>query len=78
VGAVLNNAQRDEMLLLPFAYNYPIFFEKFYGSEKTFDSIDGIISIKHEFSFNKLPEDWDQKLIGPERVVSWLKEKFSE
>ncbi len=32
VGAILNNVDKEELELLPFAYNYPIFFEKFYGS----------------------------------------------
>jgi hypothetical protein len=72
VGAVLHRVGKKDMVLLPFAYNYPLFFEKFYGSEITFDSLEDVISMKFEFDFNALPQDWNKKLKGRPEVVAWL------
>ena len=75
-GAILNNLKKEELELLPFAYNYPLFFEKFYDSKLTFDSIDNIISLKCELFKKQLPDDWDKKLKGSPEVIKWIKEQF--
>jgi hypothetical protein len=75
-GVLLNTVNRKEMKLLPFAYNYPLFFEKFYESERIFDSIEDIVTLKVDFSFRQLPEDWDKKLKGPDGKISWLKSHY--
>lgn len=75
-GVILNHIDREEMKLLPFAYNYPLFFEKFYESKLRFDSIENIVSLKVDFSFKQLPEDWDRKLKGSEEKISWLKSHY--
>ena len=77
VGAILNNLKRREMQLLPDTYNYPLFFEKFYGSELQFDSIEDAVTLKCEFQYNQLPKDWDRKVKGSKDIISWLKEKWS-
>ena len=71
--AVMLHIERQEMIELPRTYNIPLFFEKFYDSEYTFDSLEGIVSFKYEFNFANLPEGWDQKLQGPSDVITWIK-----
>ncbi|NQV17297.1 MAG: hypothetical protein HQ534_01965 [Armatimonadetes bacterium] len=73
VGAVLNQLKQDELELLPFSYNYPLFFENFYDSEIRFDSIEDVISIKYEFNFKQLPTGWDKKLKGSKEILNWIK-----
>jgi len=58
---ILNHLKQEELELLPFAYNYPLFFDRFYDSELKFDSIDNIITLKCELLKNQLPEDWDKR-----------------
>ena len=77
-GVILNNVIKEEMKLLPFAYNYPLFFEKFYESELTFDSIENIVSLKVEFTFKQLPEDWHKKLKGSKEKLFWLKSRYDK
>jgi len=76
VGAVLNIIKQDRMTLLPFSYNYPLFFESFYESEIQFDSIEDVISIKYEFDFNRLSADWDKKLKGSKEIITWIKKNL--
>lgn len=76
-GAIMKLLERKEMVRLPDIYNYPIFFEKFYGAELKFDSINSAISLRYEFDFKNLPDDWDKKIKGPEEVISWIKKHFS-
>lgn len=72
-GAVMTHIERCDMTELPRTYNIPLFFEKFYDSEYTFDSLENIVSFKYEFNFADLPEGWDQKLKGPVEVIAWIK-----
>ena len=76
VGAVLNQLKQDELELLPFSYNYPLFFENFYNSEIRFDSIKDVISIKYEFDFKQLPTGWDKKLKGSKEIINWIKKNL--
>jgi len=77
-GAILNNLEKQELELLPFAYNYLLFFEKFYDSKMTFNSIDNIISLKCELFKQQLPDGWDKKLKGSPKIIKWIKEQFSK
>lgn len=77
-GAILNNLKQEELELLPFAYNYPLLFEKFYESKLTFDSIEDVIALKCEIFKKELPADWDKKLKGPPDVISWIKTRFQK
>ena len=75
-GALLKGAAREEMRLLPFSYNYPLFFDRIWESELTFHSVENIVSLKCEIDFSKLPSDWRQMIKGPEPVVRWLRERL--
>jgi hypothetical protein len=76
-AAVLKTIKQEKMILLSEKYNYPLFFEKFYGSELKFDSIEGVVTLRIEFNKKNLPPDWDKKIKGPEKVISWIKTRFS-
>jgi len=75
-GAVLKHLKREEMIQLPPAYNYPLFFEKYYDAILKFDSLENIVTLRYEFSFKDLPEDWGQKVKGNQKVISWIKSHF--
>jgi hypothetical protein len=72
-GTVPAHLERKKTAELPPAYNYPLFFHKFYESDFTFDSLENVVSIKYEFDFNDLPADWDKNLKGPVEVIAWIK-----
>jgi len=70
---VLHIVARNEMHELPGTYNYPIFFEKQYESERKFDSIENAVTIRSVVSLEKIGESWHQMLAGPPEKVAWLK-----
>lgn len=72
VGAVLNTLNQNEMFELSAEYNYPLFFEQMFGATREFGSIEGIVSLRHDTYFRNPEPDWDQKLKGPQKLVSWL------
>ena len=61
---------------MPLAYNYPLFFEKFFDSELKFDSLEDVVSIKYEFEFDELPEGWDEDLNAPPGLIDWIKTHY--
>jgi hypothetical protein len=65
--------EREKTADLGPAYNYPLFFDTFYESERSFDSLEDVVSLKYEFNFNDLPADWDSNLKGPSDVIAWIK-----
>ncbi len=77
-GAVLKRLKREEMIQLPAAYNYPLFFEKYFDAILKFDSLENIVTLRYEFSFKDLPKDWGQKVKGNQKVISWIKSHFSK
>jgi hypothetical protein len=77
VGAVLNNLEKDEMKELTGRYNYPIFFEKKYDSEVTFDSIEDIITLRCVIPVKEINPEWYRKLAGPPDKIAWLKKHIS-
>ena len=77
VGAVLNRTAKNELDLLPAGYNYPLFFHRFYESEKKFVSLEGVVSIKYEYDFGQLPADWIENIKGPVEVLDWLGKHFA-
>jgi hypothetical protein len=77
IGAVLNLLGRGEMVQLSDSYNYPIFFERMYGGARRFDSLDGVVTMRHDVFFQNPMPGWDGKLKGPVKTISWLKERFA-
>ena len=76
VGAVLNNAAREELKELSEEYNYPIFFHQQYESKAPFDDIGDIITLRYDVYFRNPDPQWSQRLKGPAQVVSWLKARL--
>jgi len=77
-AAILNKFKRTEMVELSDKYNYPIFFDEMFGAPRPFDSIEGVITIRHEGYFQKPAPDWEQKLKGPKDRIAWLKAHLVE
>lgn len=76
VGAAFNRLTPPEMVLLPDTYNVPLFFKEQFGAEREFDSVEGVVTLRHE-SYLKNPDAaWRAKLKGPADRVAWIKEHF--
>ncbi len=76
VGAAFHQVTPREMVLLSDRVNFPLFFKEQFGAEREFDSVDGVITLRHE-SFLKNPDPgWREKLKGPADRVAWIKEHF--
>ena len=71
-GAVLHTLRRDEMLELPGAYNYPIFFERQFEAHTSFDSIENAVTVRHVVSQENLGPDWHRELKGRTDKIDWL------
>jgi len=78
VGAVLNTLKRGEMVELPDAYNYPLFFEQMFGANQEFGSIEGIKTLRYDVYFRDPDPQWQSKLKGPEEKVSWLAKRLGK
>ena len=76
VGSVLHSITRGQMIELPDAYNYPIFFEKQYGADSSFDSIDDVAILRCVVSAKNVDPDWHEKLTGSPERVAFLRENL--
>jgi hypothetical protein len=77
-SAILNKFKRTEMIELSDKYNYPIFFDQMFGAPRPFDSIEGVITMRHEGYFQKPAPDWEEKLKGPKDRIAWIKAHLFE
>lgn len=75
-GAVLHRLERAEMRELSDRYNYPIFFERVYGGERAYDSIEDVATIRCMAVHEGQDVDWQGKLRGPADRVAWLAERL--
>ncbi|MDH4265148.1 MAG: hypothetical protein OEW45_05865 [Deltaproteobacteria bacterium] len=78
VGAILNTLKQEETVDLSLRYNYPIFFKAMYGATKEFDSLDNVVTLRYDVYFSNPEPDWARKLKGPEKIISWLKERLGK
>jgi hypothetical protein len=53
-------------------YNYPIFFEREFGGEVVFDSIENAVTVRHVVSEEKMGPKWTEELAGDPDKVAWL------
>ena len=72
VGAILNLADRDEMVELSRWYNYPLFFREMYGASRAFDTIDRVVTLRYDVYFRDPAPDWPERLKGPPDTIDWL------
>ena len=73
---VINLIEPEEMLEFSGRYNYPIFFEKRYGADKSYDSIEDIVTIRIVIAPEDVSPDWHRELSGPPDKIAWLKERL--
>ena len=76
VGAVLNTVEPDALLELSDTYNYPIFFQKMFGANAEFDSIEEAVTLRYDVYFRDPDPNWSRQLTGPAHKISWLKERL--
>jgi len=72
-GTILRMVPRAHMTLLPDGYNYPVFFDQMFGANRPFDSLEGVITLRHEGYFTNPALDCDTRLRGPADRIQWLK-----
>jgi len=72
-GTILRTVPKAQMTLLPDGYNYPVFFDVLFGANRPFDSLEGVITMRHEGYFQNPAPDWDTRLKGPADRIQWLK-----
>ncbi|MBN1426096.1 hypothetical protein JXA88_16220 [Candidatus Fermentibacteria bacterium] len=72
-ATILCTVSRDSMTLLPDGYNYPVFFDEMFVANRPFDSLEGVITTRHEGYFQNPAPDWSERLKGPPDRIAWLK-----
>ena len=77
VGPVINTLDRSALLELPDSYNYPIFFKKMYGAEEEFDDLTDVVTLRYDIYFRDPEPDWYTRLKGPDKSITWLKNRLS-
>jgi len=78
VGAVMHTLERDAMVELSDAYNYPMFFKKMYGAEEEFDSVENIVTLRYDIYFRNPEPDWNEQLRGDPDKIAWMKERLGK
>jgi hypothetical protein len=76
VGAVLANPNVEQFWALPENYNYPIFFHRQFETNREFESIENVVTLRHDIYFRDPDSDWRSKLMGPRDKVHWLSERL--
>jgi len=74
VGAIVNNLDRDQLLELSDAYNYPLLFERGYESKFVFNDLQGVVTLRRVVPKEKLSDDWQFHVSGPPEKIAWLRE----
>jgi hypothetical protein len=73
-AAILNLVPRDKMKELPPEYNYPLFFDEMFGAVRPYNSLDNVVTFRHEAYFSRPSPDWEKKIKGPADKIAWIKE----
>jgi hypothetical protein len=76
VGAVFGQLSPAQMVLLSDLVNVPLFFKEQFGAQREFDSVEGVVTLRHESYLRNPDARWREKLKGPADRVAWLKEHF--
>lgn len=74
VGAVLHGVRGKVMIELSEKYSYPVFFERQYGSNRHFEDISDVATLRCVVSFKSLGPNWPQELVGSADKIAWLRE----
>jgi hypothetical protein len=67
---------RERMVQLSWRYNYPLFFDRFFGAVYRFDSLEEVATMRYEFSFADLPAGWASGVKAPEGILEWITRQF--
>ena len=74
----MRRLSRSEILLLPDAYNYPVFFDQMYAADLEFDDLSQVITLRHDYYFRDPAPDWSEKLKGERIKIDWLRERLGK
>lgn len=75
-GAMVAELPRDQMFQLSYRYNYPLFFERFFGAVYPFDSLEDVATMRYEFAFEDLPDGWQEDVRAPTHLLDWITRQF--
>ena len=76
VGAVFHQLSPPQMVLLSDRVNVPLFFKEQFGAQREFDTVQGVVTLRHESYLRNPDARWREKLKGPADRVAWLKAHF--
>ena len=76
VGAVLNSADKSELLQLPDSINYPLFFKAMFGAEHEYDDLTDVTTLRYDIYFRNPAPDWVSHLKGPKQAINWLAQQL--
>jgi hypothetical protein len=76
-GTAVKRVERVDTLQLPDSYSYPLFFERFFGGDTVYDSLQGVVTMRYEFRIGDLPAGWQAQIEAPEGVIPWIEEHLT-
>jgi hypothetical protein len=76
-GTAVKLLARKDTLQLPNTYSYPLFFERFFGGDTVFNSLQGVVTMRYEFRIGDLPAGWQAQIEAPEGVIPWIEEHLA-
>jgi len=74
VPPIVDKLTREELLELSESYAYPLLFDRGYESKRSFDSLDGVVTVRRVVPVEKLGSTWHAEISGPPDKIAWLKE----
>ena len=76
-GAALASLEQADTVRLPDTYSYPLLFERFHGGPRTFDSLEGVVTMRREFRSEDLPPGWEHGVTAPSEVLAWIIDRLA-
>ena len=76
-GITVKLLARDDTIQLPNSYSYPLFFERFFGGDTEFDSLEGVVTMRYEFRIEDLPAGWQTQIEAPDGVIPWIEDHLA-
>ena len=75
-GDILSTLRRQDMIELPATYNYSVFLQDKYPTDKRPRSVDDVVLFRHEFMFSDTTEL--ERIRGAQRMYPWMKERVPQ
>jgi len=74
-AVICKHLKREEILLYPSGINYPLNLQKNIPADQRPEMLDELVTCRHEFFFREA--GWADKIRASDRLMAWLKARFS-